>query len=152
MYFLLQSDQVNYSPVVHSDRYAAGHFIDSKQTKSIGSNFENLFNILISSSSLLNVLIFSNLFYLISLFLICLLFKKYELNHCKKNVFKILSLFYVFFNFFILLLISNCIKTEKVIVDVSGLIHSEETLMNTKRKACFLGMNKINFRFKLFQI
>lgn len=53
---------------------------------------------------------------------------------------RILFITYVLFMSLVQIVISMNIKTEKIIVDTSDLIHSEETLRNTKRTPCFPGM------------
>ena len=58
----------------------------------------------------------------------------------KSGVRRILLITYVLFMSLVQIVLSMNIKTEKIIVDTADLIHSEETLRNTKRTACFHGM------------
>lgn len=59
----------------------------------------------------------------------------------RSRVFRVLLITYVLFAFLVQIMLSMNIKTEKIIVDTTDLIHSEESLRNTKRRPCFPGMS-----------
>ena len=142
-----------------SDDYVSGHLIDP-QPKSHSSAFQELFKILAPSVSFFASFVIANLFHFLSLMLIALAVKKcFNLRNrfqvgrqlfAKFSAFKVLLISYSLMAFLVMQLISNNLSTEKVIVDVSDLMHSEEMIKNTKRRACFLGADTLEFKFLKF--
>ena len=146
----ISNDLVDFSFPAKSDDYTCGHIIEPK-AKSNSSNFQELFNVLAPSVPFLISFLVANLFYFLSMALIALLAKKcFHFGNrvkagpkllAKLKAYKVLLISYVLMAFFVMQLISMNLNTERVIVDVSDLMHSEETIKSTKRKACFLGLS-----------
>lgn len=148
MDFFMNQELVDFSSVTNSDYYAVAHTINYRSNESNNNtNLYELLNILTPSTNFLNFFLFTNLFYFLSIYLISSFIKNKSSNQINRKPITIqfLSVSYIVFIFLVRQLISNNIKTEKVIVDVSDLIYSKETLLNTKRKVCFIG--KDNFKF-----
>lgn len=51
---------------------------------------------------------------------------------------KILAFFFLLFSFFSRQLYLSNLRTDKISVDVSGLLHNEEQILNTEMQPCFL--------------
>ena len=146
----ISNDLVDFSFPAKSDDYTCGHIIEPRE-KSDSLSFQELFNVLAPSVSFLISFLVANLFYFLSMALIALVTKKcFHFGNrvkagpkllAKFKAYKVLLISYVLMAFFVMQLVSNNLSTEKVIVDVSDLMHSEEAIRSTKRKACFLGLN-----------
>ena len=149
----ISHDLVDFSFPFKSDDYVSGHIIEPRE-KSGSSSLQELFNLLVPSVSFFISFFLANLFYFFSVFAIALAAKKcFILGNrvtvgpkilAKFKAYKFLLISYVLLAFFETQLISNNLSTEKVIVDVSDLMHSEEAIRTTKRKPCFLGSNDSN--------
>ena len=120
------------------------------------SSFQELFNVLAPSLGFLISFLAAQLLYFLSVSLIALVARKYFLFENRGKVktkplanswfrsskaYKLLHLSYVLMTFLVMTLISSNLSTDQVIVDVSDLMYSEETIRNTKRTACYLGEN-----------
>ena len=57
----------------------------------------------------------------------------------RSRVFRVLLITYVLSTFLVQIMLSMNISTEKIVVDTTDFIHSEESLRNTKRTPCFTG-------------
>lgn len=158
----ISNDLVDFSFPFKSDDYVVGHMIEPR-TKADSSSIQKLFNVLAPSVSFFVSFLVANLVYFFWLFLMAVVAKKcFDLRKRRTKVgakkliakfkaYRVLFVSYVLMNFLVMQLISNNLSTEKVIVDVSGLLHSEEAIKATKRTACFLGLKHFfdsNFKIK----
>ena len=146
----ISSDLVDFSFPFKSDDFVLGHIIEPG-AKPPSSTFRELFKVLAPSISFFVSFLGANAFYLLSLGFLTLVAKKgFNLENqfkigskliAKFKAFKVLLFSYALMTFFVVQLLSNNLSTEQVIVDVSDLMHSEETIRSTKRKACFIGLS-----------
>jgi hypothetical protein len=135
--------------------FRIGQAIEEKRKKTNYSvDLKKLFDFFAPSLSFFISFLFSNLLLLTFAFLFWLFLKKYIYKGnlspmlCREQIaFKILSFFYIVFLFLIELLILCNNNTQQIVVDVTDLIYSRETLMATKREACFLGIEVITMNF-----
>lgn len=152
----IQSDLLDFSFPFKSDDFVLGHIIDP-QARPHSSTIQELFKVLAPSISFFVSFLTANLFYVLSLMLLALMVRK-GVNLAnrlkagskfitKLKAYKVMLISYALMTFFVIQLLSNNLSTEKVIVDVSDLMHNEETIKSTKRKACFMGLN--NFELSL---
>ena len=147
----ISNNLVDFSFPFKSDDFVSGHIIEPRE-RSDSSSLWKLFDVLAPSISFFVGFLFANLFYFASVFLLVLavrkclnlgnrtrverkLLEKFTLTH------SVLLILFILITFFETQFISNNISTQKVIVDVSQLLHSEDAIRTTKRKPCFIGSN-----------
>lgn len=169
MDYFIEPGLVDHSSVLSASNYEIFQTIDPKERQS-KSSLQELFSLLVPSMPLLISFLVTSVFFVVAVFLIALIIKKRSSNSqvqpgrsrrkrcksfiafimgqfrsCRKllrrsRVFRVLLISYVLYIFFVQIVLAMNIKTEKIIVDLSDLIHSEQSLRTTKRTCCFPGM------------
>lgn len=168
MDFFIEIGVVDLSSVTMASNYEICHAFAPKERLSNSTSLHELFDLLVPSTPLLVTFLVASFFYLLSAILFAQTIKRC-FDHPRRSsrtatkkrnfiqnfgswfqsnlellghsgVRRILLITYILFMSLVQIVISMNIKTEKIIVDTSDLIHSEETLRNTKRTPCFPGM------------
>lgn len=98
--------------------------------------FASLIDLVVPSFQLLIAAMSGVLIYLVCLYLLSVCTKK--LKRRPRLQMKILSFVFVLFSFLFQQFYINTLSTDTITVDVSGLLHSIELLLNTHRQPCFL--------------